>query len=99
MTCTVCDASHTPQRDEKKYWNNSDYGEDWKDVAAAMLAITEINEFQESSKPRILLALAIRRVFNHISDPDYLNLDICSLGQWLLKSLNRSLRELRIAAA
>ncbi|KAF2791318.1 hypothetical protein K505DRAFT_376871 [Melanomma pulvis-pyrius CBS 109.77] len=99
MTCTVCDASYTPQRDEKTYWNNSDYGEDWKDVTAAMLSITEINEFQESSKPRILLALAIRRVFNHISDPDYLNLDVCSLGQWLLKSLNRSLRELRIAAA
>lgn len=81
------------------YWNEGDYGEDWKDVVAAMLALTEMEEFQESYQPRILMALAIRRVFNHISDPDYLNLDNCSLGQWLLKSLSRSLRELRIAAA
>ncbi|KAF2712355.1 hypothetical protein K504DRAFT_372017 [Pleomassaria siparia CBS 279.74] len=97
--CTICDASTTTERGVTSYWDKSNCGEDWKDTVAAMLSVTGIQEFQESSKPRILMALAIRRVFNHISDSDYLNLDICSLGQWLLKSLNRSLRELRIAAA
>ena len=99
LTCTVCDASSTSQRDEKSYWNKRDHGEDWKDAIAAMLTITEMDNFQDASKPRILMALAIRRLFNHISDADYLNLEISSLGQWLLKSLSRSLRELRIAAA
>lgn len=44
------------------------------------------------------MAAAIGRLFDHISDADYLNLDVCELGQWLLASLSRSLRELKIAA-
>jgi serine/threonine-protein kinase ATR len=99
MNCSICDVPNPPQREEKTYWNNSDSGEDWKDAIAAMLIITENSWFRDGSYCRIQMALAIRRVFNHISDPDYLNLDHCALGQWLLKSLNRSMRELRIAAS
>jgi serine/threonine-protein kinase ATR len=99
MNCSVCDVSDLPRRAEKSYWNNGDSGEDWKEVIAAMLIITETAQFRDGSQCRIQMALAIRRVFSHISDPDYLNLDHCALGQWLIKSLNRSLRELRIAAS
>ncbi|KAF2267881.1 hypothetical protein CC78DRAFT_565700 [Lojkania enalia] len=97
-TCMLCDDSRKYRRDGAIYWNNSNHGEDWKDVIAALLVITEMQEFRESTKPRVFMALAIRRVFNHISDPEYLNLESCSLGQWLIGSMNRSLRELRIAA-
>lgn len=73
--------------------------EEWKEVIAAMTVIIQEEKFLNSSKPRILMAVSIGRVYNHISDADYLNLEICSLGEWLLKSMTRSLRELRIAAS
>lgn len=80
------------------YWNNNDSVEDWKEVVAAILAITKEALFQKSSKARIIMAVAIGRVFNHVSDTDYLNLEICESGQWLLGSMSRSLRELKLAA-
>ncbi|ORX98750.1 hypothetical protein BCR34DRAFT_142938 [Clohesyomyces aquaticus] len=97
--CSLCDGNQYPMRESARYWNSVSSGEEWKDTIAALLTITEIADFEGSTKPRVLMALAIRRLFNHISDPDYLNLEICALGQWLMKSLSRSLRELRIAAA
>ena len=63
-----------------------------------MLAITKEAKFQASNKCRVLMAVAIGRVFNHISDSEYLNLEVCELGQWLLGSMSRSLRELKLAA-
>jgi serine/threonine-protein kinase ATR len=81
------------------YWNEQCDDEDWKDVIAAMIVITKEPKFQSCPKARVLMAVAIGRVFNHISDVDYLNLETCELGQWLLGSLSRSLRELKLAAA
>jgi serine/threonine-protein kinase ATR len=86
-------------RDPKVYWDSSDRGEDWRDIVAALLMITKEPKFQNSTRPRVLMAIAIGRLFNHIADPDYLNLEVCELGQWLLASLSRSLRELKVAAA
>ncbi|KAF2828831.1 hypothetical protein CC86DRAFT_319926 [Ophiobolus disseminans] len=97
-TCRLCDASSSADQEAKVYWNGKHDGEDWKDAIAAMLAITRESKFQESPKARILMALAIGRVFNHISDVDYLSLESCELGQWLLGSMSRSLRELKLAA-
>ncbi|KAF2733102.1 hypothetical protein EJ04DRAFT_295336 [Polyplosphaeria fusca] len=99
MTCKLCDNLEMAPRHPETYWNNHrDRGDDWKDVIAGLLSITESQDLRDSSKPRVFLALAIRRVFNHISAADYLSLETCALGQWLLGSMNRSLRELRIAA-
>jgi serine/threonine-protein kinase ATR len=80
------------------YWNNHDDSENWKDVIAAMLEITKEAAFQASSKARILMAVAIGRVYSHVSDAEYLALEMCELGQWLLASMSRSLRELKLAA-
>lgn len=98
LPCRICDDRRSTRRDESTYWNGHDCDEDWKDAIAALLSILEIQEFQKSSKPRVLMALTIRRVYNHLSDPERLDLEFCTLGQWLIASLNRSLRELRIAA-
>lgn len=65
---------------------------------AAMLVIIKESKFQASPKARVNMAVAIGRVYNHISDVDYLNLEVCDLGQWLLGSMSRSLRELKLAA-
>ena len=97
--CSICDNSYPLDRKPSTYWNASDRGDDWKDVISALMVITGLDTFRESSQPRITMALVIGRVFNHISEAGYLNLETCSLGQWLLGSLNRSLRELRVASA
>lgn len=98
LHCTLCDISNSPGRSFTVYWDDGDRYGDWKDVIAAMIVITKEAMFQSSSKARILMAVAVGRLFNHISDPDYLNLDVCELGQWLLGSMSRSLRELKLAA-
>ncbi|KAF2115782.1 hypothetical protein BDV96DRAFT_599348 [Lophiotrema nucula] len=98
-TCILCDRPNSNERqDSMSAQIRPEWGRDWKDALACLLAITEIQDFRESSRPRVHMALAIRRVFNHIRDADYLNLEHCSLGQWLLASMNRSLRELRVAS-
>ncbi|KAF1842478.1 uncharacterized protein K460DRAFT_346363 [Cucurbitaria berberidis CBS 394.84] len=98
LHCTMCDISGDTERSATAYWNHDDGTGEWKDVIAAMLVITKEPVFQRSSKARVLMAVAIGRLFNHISDPDYLNLEVCELGQWLLGSMSRSLRELKLAA-
>ena len=99
LSCVLCDGTATQDRSQEVYWDKGDRGDDWKEAVAALLAITKEAKFQNSTRPRVLMAVAIGRLFNHISDPDYLNLEVCELGQWLLASLSRSLRELKIAAA
>ncbi|KAH7078025.1 hypothetical protein BKA63DRAFT_277194 [Paraphoma chrysanthemicola] len=98
-TCIICDTSDIETRHTDVYWDVKMPGGDWKDIIAAMLVITREAKFQNSPKARVLMAIAIGRVFNHIADVDYLKLETCELGQWLLGSLSRSLRELKIAAA
>jgi serine/threonine-protein kinase ATR len=97
-TCSLCDTTNTPTQDAAPYWNEVGDGEDWKDAIAGMLTIIKEPKFQSSPKARVLMAVAIGRMFNHISDVDYLNLESCELGQWLLGSMSRSLRELKLAA-
>lgn len=97
--CTLCDASCSITRGGTLHWDQKSPDEMWKDVIAGMIAITREEKFQHSSRPRVLMAVAIGRVFNHISDAEYLSLDVSPLGEWLLKSMQRSLRELRIAAS
>lgn len=96
--CTLCDDSDESKRDATVYWDINSNSDEWKDVIAAMLLVTKEAKFQASIKSRILMAVAIGRVFNHIADSEYLNLEICELGQWLLASMSRSLRELKLAA-
>ncbi|KAF2633644.1 hypothetical protein BU25DRAFT_381226 [Macroventuria anomochaeta] len=98
LNCSLCDGPAVKVRNAEVYWDRNDRGEDWKEVVAAILAITKEPKFQNSARPRVLMAVAIGRLFNHISDPDYLNLEVCELGQWLLACMSRSLRELKIAA-
>ena len=96
--CAVCDAAGVQRVDKPKYWDADPGNKTWKDVMAGMLAIIEQERFEKSAKSRVLMAVAIGRVFNHLSSADYLSLS-SSLGEWLLKTLTRSLREARIAAS
>lgn len=98
LRCTLCDEPGAKEKSSDKYWDQNDRGDDWKEAVATLLSITKETKFQNSTKPRVLMAVTIGRLFNHISDTDYLNLEVCELGQWLLACMSRSLRELKIAA-
>lgn len=97
-TCCICDGDFSGASDEKACWDQGRGSEDWKEVIAALLQIIQRPNFRDSSRPRIFMALTIRRVFNHISQTPYLDLEESSLGEWLLASMSRSLRELRLSA-
>jgi serine/threonine-protein kinase ATR len=98
LSCVLCDTNARHERGTMTYWNEQDDTESWKETIGAMLAITKEPAFEESLQARILMAVAIGRVYNHISDSEYLSLEVCELGQWLLTSMSRSLRELKLAA-
>jgi serine/threonine-protein kinase ATR len=98
FTCMVCDATEL-QTPGRLYWDKDISDESWKEVIAALSVVTQQAEFEKAPRPRILMAVAIRRIFNHISDPDYLDLDISPLGKWIINAMTRSTRELRIAAS
>lgn len=57
-----------------------------------------VPEFEESKRPRLIGMLALRAFAMHFKDPTFLNLETSVLGQWCIKSLRSSIRELRIAA-
>ncbi|KAF1978386.1 hypothetical protein BU23DRAFT_586870 [Bimuria novae-zelandiae CBS 107.79] len=97
--CILCDASGPAKRERKVRWDSQGPDDMCKDVVAGLVAITQADKFYHSSRSRVLMAVAIGRIFNHISDAEYLSLETSPLGEWLLKSMQRSLRELRIAAS
>ena len=99
LSCKICDHPlRILDQHILPYWNVNNHGEDWKEIIASLAALIETPVVTESAKPRILIALAIRRIFSHISDAEYLDLANSSLGKWCLQSLCSPLRELRIAA-
>jgi serine/threonine-protein kinase ATR len=62
-------------------------------------ALVEDSDFRRTRKQRVLAAHAIRRVINHLSDGDFLSLGSGALAPWLMRSLQSSIREVRIASA
>ncbi|KAL0265042.1 serine/threonine-protein kinase M1 [Diplodia seriata] len=97
-TCTVCDGrvDRTPR--DYRAWNTDGTGQAWKDVITIMEKIVNCPELQRCKAPRILAATSIKNLLSHINDREALSLTKSPLGQWCMKSLKSSLRELRIAA-
>ncbi|KAM3088202.1 serine/threonine-protein kinase M1, variant 2 [Clarireedia jacksonii] len=54
--------------------------------------------FHDSKRSRVLAMVALRTFATHFTDKEFLDLEVSSLGQWCLQSLQSSVRELRIAA-
>ena len=97
--CSIC---HTTRRSLRDTRLPSKQDEQLSQECEAVLKCLEFlittEASQRSNKTRILVAHAIQKVMNHISDPVYLNVKAV-LGQWSLRSLQSSVRELRFAAA
>lgn len=61
-------------------------------------ALVQLSSFLESRKLRVTAMAALRRVAKHCADPEFLDVEVSVAAQWCLKSLQSSIRELRIAA-
>ncbi|KAF2843387.1 hypothetical protein M501DRAFT_994296 [Patellaria atrata CBS 101060] len=97
--CITCDNIPDDLPLTRKVWDNPLQSNDRTELLSILEQLLETPELQRSTKPRVLAVIALRRILNHISDPGILNLANSSIGQWCLKSMHSSLRELRIAAA
>lgn len=60
--------------------------------------LIETPEFVDSKRPRVIAMLVLRKLMLHVEDAQYLDLETSRVGQWCLKALQSSVRELRIAA-
>lgn len=62
------------------------------------MKIIQLPSFLESRRPRVAAMVALKKIILHSRDPELLDLETSSPGQWCLQSLQSSLRELRISA-
>ncbi|KAH8588648.1 protein kinase-like protein rad3 [Bisporella sp. PMI_857] len=68
------------------------------DAILSLSALVQSQTFQESRRPRVLAMFALKAFTTHFKDAGFIDFKVSNLGQWCLKSLQSSIRELRIAA-
>ncbi|KAI0475823.1 phosphatidyl inositol 3-kinase-like protein [Xylariaceae sp. FL0804] len=64
----------------------------------AFVSILQVPSFVEARRPRIAAMVSLRRIARHCGASSFLDLEVSVAAQWCLKSLQSSVRELRIAA-
>jgi serine/threonine-protein kinase ATR len=98
--CKTCDSpSFQRESGPPVFWNEVVPREEYTEIITLLSTIVEDTDVRRSRKPRILAARAMQRVVNHLSDEDFLALGTNPFGAWLMRSLQSSVRELRIASA
>ncbi|KAI0173613.1 phosphatidyl inositol 3-kinase [Hypoxylon sp. FL1284] len=91
--CSLCQAVQVLQV------SKSSKSAERKQTAQQMFTLlVQHPKFLESQKPRVAAMTALRRVAKHSVDPEFLDVEVSVTAQWCLKSLQSSVRELRIAA-
>lgn len=90
--CSVCDVAMEPRR------TRSAEHSDMNGLVTTVENLIELTQKAKSRRPRIAALLATRRLLTHSANLDRLDLSKSGLGQWCLKYLRSSLRDLRIAA-
>ena len=100
VDCRLCDSVEVPRERRKEWlWDQGAHVDDCRHLTQLLTTVVSLPELQRSNKARTLAAVALRRIVNHVSDPQTVDLASSPLGQWCLKSVHSSSRELRIAAA
>lgn len=70
-----------------------------KEAVADIFAwILQVPEFIESRQPRLHAMVSLRRIAAHFRTPTFLDLEVSLAAQWCLKSLQSSVRELRVCS-
>ncbi|TAQ86632.1 hypothetical protein B7494_g5044 [Chlorociboria aeruginascens] len=93
--CFVCEGISLP---ESMRLNPSRCQTVGGDSILIMSKITNSPAFGDSRRSRVLAMIVLRSFTTHFTNPDFVDLEQSSLGQWCLHSLRSSLRELRVAA-
>lgn len=94
-TCSLCEAieeADTINLDASRCRNIG------VEVVNVFSTLVKSASFLDSRRPRVMAMYALRRFTTHFDDPNFVDLEKSSLGQWCLQSLRSSVRELRIAA-
>ncbi|KAH9994734.1 phosphatidyl inositol 3-kinase [Xylariaceae sp. FL0662B] len=69
-----------------------------KTILEIFTSLVQLPSFVQSQRPRITAMVALRRIVRHCTDAEFLDMEVSVTAQWCLKSLQSSVRELRIAA-
>jgi serine/threonine-protein kinase ATR len=98
--CRICDTGHP--YDKLKIAISSP-GDDAAQLCRRLLSFLSLciedARLRRSKSFRVAAANAIRRISSHLDDPECSMLDWKGIGPWLMRSLQSSARELRIASA
>lgn len=90
--CSICDIAMEPRR------TSIAEHPDMNGLVTTVENLIESTQKAKSRRSRIAALLATRRLLAHSANVDRLDLSKSGLGQWCLKYLRSSLRDLRIAA-
>jgi serine/threonine-protein kinase ATR len=98
--CKVCDSIASEQqfvidKDSVDTANAKTFA----DFLGFIVRCVEDAQLKRSKKFRIVCANTLRRLASHINSTDHSLLAFDGIGQWLMRSLQSSVRELRVAAA
>ncbi|KAI9681820.1 MAG: serine/threonine-protein kinase M1 [Trizodia sp. TS-e1964] len=93
-TCSICDVPPLCRNSINPSWKGAQFDE----VYMILSNLVQTRDLQNSSKSRVCAMLALRRILNHTSNTNHLDLAHSPLGKWCLQSHFSSVRELRIAA-
>lgn len=94
-TCSVCDA---PTDMGKAVALNDSMTNLMNEAIMVFEKLTRSPHFISSRRTRVIAMFALRKFAQHFDSPAFLDLNTSLLGQWCMRSLNSTLRELRIAA-
>src|SRR5215469_14637277 len=96
--CSICDNFPELVNPQLLTSWNSRFPEDAKAIISMLEILIDDQNFRRSKCQRVLAANLIRRVLTHVDDQPYLQLGSV-FGEWCMRSLQSSIRELRVAAA
>jgi hypothetical protein len=97
--CRVCDTANLQGLPSFMPHDEPSLGKTQDTLHAFLCLLTESKVIKNSRTLRVLLVLAINRFINHASDKKFQNLAIDLLGQYCMKSLQSSIRELRLSSS
>lgn len=95
FNCHMCQGNSLAK---KNLSENATFDKIKVEVIMALTNIMKSSTFLESRRSRVLAMIAIRKFAFHISNPEFLELEVSYLAQWCFQSLTSSIRELRVAA-
>jgi serine/threonine-protein kinase ATR len=98
--CKICDTVPSHEQQHLPTLQSEDSGSQLCQRLLTFLSLCIADSHLQRSKAfRVTAANAIRRISNHINDSECSMLSWKGIGPWLMRSLQSSVRELRIASA